>query len=122
MLMMSLEHKGSSQSHPTSWGLKQKLSGTLFSLKNLIPAPLQESTEDDLGLRGSKYSAQCLAHRTSLINDHFFPLWAFQSLVRGQKQLFLQNQQTLSSSNLKINIPVCILQILLTEVVKYWVH
>lgn len=74
MLMMSLEHKGSSQSHPTSWGLKQKLSGTLFSLKNLIPAPLQESTEDDLGLRGSKYSAQCLAHRTSLINDHFFPL------------------------------------------------
>ena len=74
MLMMSLYHKGSSQSYTISWSLKQKLSGTLFSLKNLITAPLQESMEDDLGLRVSKYSAQCLAHRTSLINDHFFPL------------------------------------------------
>lgn len=72
MLMMSLEHKGSSQSYPISWGLKEKLSGIFFSLKKLITAPLQDSMEDELGLRGSKYSAQCLAHRTSLIKDHFF--------------------------------------------------
>lgn len=62
MLMMSLEHKGSSQSYPISWGLKEKLSGIFFSLKKLITAPLQESMEDELGLHGSKYSAQHIEH------------------------------------------------------------
>ena len=98
MLMMSLEHKGSSQSHPISWGLKQKLSGTLFSLKNLITAPLQESTEDDLGLRGSKYSAQCLAHRTSLINDHFFsPFGPFKVWSEDRSSYFCKTNKHLAA-------------------------